>query len=186
MGERSKQLITAGVELLRAHVLGTDTVQGGELSKGRPLRPDPDVVGTEHARNLCEAGAQCRVVPSSDGTQAKVCPRQVLGAHPHSCGDHQPAHEATMMVAQPQLLGDRCGGERCWGRVSGAEAPGAADHRGPWGQPGRNEVVGEDGHQVLCLGAQCEAGVHSCTDWASMASAARRYSPESQSLARCR
>ena len=40
-------------------------------------------------------------------------------------------------------------------------------------------------HKYVLTG-QGESDAHSCTDWASIASAARRYSPASQSLARCR
>ena len=60
----------------------------------------------------------------------------------------------------------------------------SADGRWPRARPGLGQFGGEGAHQVLGLGGEDEADAHSRTDCASIASAARRYSPASQSLAR--
>ena len=185
-GERGEQRVAADVELLGGDLCGTDAVQRRQLRQDRPLGQDPRVIGAESAGGIAEVGVQRRVVAGCGDPQPQIGPGQELRRHAHPAGDHQPAREPPLMTGKVDLFLDRSSGKRCRRGVSGAEGPRAADRRWPRCGPGRGQFGGICVDEVLGLSGQREPGGHDRTDWASIASAARRYSPASQSFARCR
>ncbi len=116
---------------------------------------------------------------------------QVVGAGPQPAGDHQPAQHPPILPRRGALGVE---GQR---RPSldpdpGQERPGIRCRRVTGEHPGGDEIgmIGGDGildvepvgNRLAHPGTAVLAG----SAWASIASAARRYSFSSQSLARCR
>jgi hypothetical protein len=185
-GERGEQRVAADVELLGGDLRGTDAVQRRQLRQDRPLGEDPWVIGAQGVGGIAEVGAQRRVVAGGGDTQPQVGPGQELRRDAHPGGDHQPAREPPLMTGKADLFLDRSSRKRCRRGVTGTEGPRTADIGRPHCGPGRGQFGGVRVDEVLGLSGQRQPGGHGRTDSASIASAARRYSPASQSLARCR
>ena len=145
------------------------------------------MVRAQHGSGGHEPPVQVGEVAPGDGAEPLVGSGQVLGGDPHATGDHQPAGELAQVAGHGQLLLHAEASEAGWAAIVGTEGPGAAQGRCPGPKPGSVEFSGEDRDEILVLLGDPEPGAaHSDTAWASIASAALRYSPASQSLARCR
>lgn len=181
----------------RAEVAGAEPVRGvpaDEYQVGQrgPL-PAPQV-GTEAefgARHL-EALVELGVRASHQLPDLSVAGEQVVGAEPDPAGGDQPVDEPVRGARDTRLLCQRGRGEPAGTAETSTHLPGGVDlggvDRGLDGEVGDKRgdriagvwqvaVRGQRGHR---------APPASVMAWASIASTARRYSPASQSSARCR
>ena len=174
-------------------LLGGQPGQRGDLRQRRPLQAGDDGVEPELGGGRDEPFVEPAVMPGGD--LAEVGPARAPGSPGWAAAVR--SRSASRPPAGPSAAVRTA-------RASGnAAQPGDADpgqerarrrgHRVAGEHPGRDQVGPVGGDQLLDLGAMCAvsrlilgAASPAATACASIASAARRYSRSSQSLARCR
>jgi hypothetical protein len=175
-----------GTELGRRDPVGTHLVHDGDLHQGRPLQLHRLGAEAQVTRYPAEPGEDVVVVTTGNVTHVETCGHQVLSGGGQSAGDHQPTDHPAVLVGLGALLGQAQLAPSA-DADAGEEHPGHRD--GGWaGEHGgllQRSPIGAD-EVFPFLRRNVRRGVHCAAAWASMASAARRYSPASQSFAKCR
>jgi hypothetical protein len=120
--------------------------------------------------------------------QAEIRAPEEVGRDGELAGDHQPRREHGRLLGGLELTGARQLRPAARPLQPPAEGPRGLVGRAPRREPGRAEGCHEPVDLVDLRVGETERGGHHepSAAWASIASDARRYSPASQSLARCR
>ena len=173
-----------GSQLIAGDPLGDHAVDHGDLDELRPLQPNRPGVEAELGGGGAESGVELGMVAAGHLADGKPGAGQVVGAAGEPARHHQPPHHPAVLVRLGTLLAERepLPAVRT---DPGEERPCYGCHRVGGEHPRCDEAVPVGIDQRFDLGAG-KLGGHGFTACASMASAARRYSPANQSLLRCR
>ncbi len=168
--------------------LGGCPRHGGDLGQRGPLQRDI-VLGEPQRRALLdEPGVAGRVPSTRRDSQPQVSAhdQRCIGLQP--LGGEEPGNEPGRPPGRLQLLIEAHRVPAASPVDTSATGPGRLDRRGPGLHAGPLMRLYEAGDTILGDRAEPERGGHQSTisACASIASDARRYSPASHSLARCR
>lgn len=177
-----------GIEVLIGDRARRPTGDRGDLRQDVPLRRGIAVGNTDPRTVFDEPVIVRGAEPAGRDARPQIAAAEQFGIDDDAPGDHQPGGKRSCLGDRVELL------------VRGEPAPaagtgdfGLAGMRGLGGRssrlascgPHRGQIVFDDRRVVY--GQRQRRGRHgACTAWASIASTARRYSPASQSLAKCR
>ena len=160
----------------------------GDLRQDVPLRRGVPA-GNADPGTCCGEPVIVRAAePARRESRPQIAAAEQSGIHGDTAGDHQPGGERPRLGDRVELLlrGEpaKAAGTADLGLAGACRLRGGPAGRAPCG-PHRGEVILDD-RRVLC-GQRQRCGHHgACIACASIASTARRYSPASQSLAKCR
>ena len=168
-------------------LLGGEPGQGRHLDQRRPLQAGDDAVEAEVGGGGAEAFVESPMVVGGDLTEIGPARHQIVGGGHQAPGHDQPADHPPVLERQGALVGQRQAAPTV-GSDPGEEHAGDRRHRVAGEHAGGDKVSSIRGDQVFDVGAPCPGPAHRAagTTWASIASAARRYSFSNQSLASCR
>jgi hypothetical protein len=176
------------VELAVADLIGGDAGDGGDHGQRVPLQGDVARVDPQPLARLDKPGVGVGAERPGGGAQPEVDTPEHVGVDGEPAGHHQPRREGPGLADGVELTGaahlpPATGSLELRAEGAGGLHRGAA--RSPVGGAHRRLVGGDEIDMVGCQG---DGGGHQvlAMAWASIASVARRYSPASQSLARCR
>jgi hypothetical protein len=188
-GRRDQPLAT-GVELGLGQALRRNPREGGDLCDRRPLQPRRLPVEPELGRGLKKPGVELAVNPRRDLADPNPARHQILRCGPQAAGHDQPGHQAAVVASDGALLRERQTRPALHTHAQQERARRRSDLL--LGElTGVLEIRPVGGDQRLHLRVALQAphdasSPASGTICASIASAAARYSPASQSLASCR
>lgn len=183
---RLDECLATGTELGRRNPIGTHLVHDSDLHQGRPLQLHRLGAEAQVTGYPAEPGEQVVVVTTGHVTYVQTSRHQVLGGGGQSAGDHQPTDDPAVLVGLGALLGqaqlappaDADAGEE---HLRHRDGGWAGEHAGLL----QRSPIGAD-EVFPFLRRNVRRGVHCAAAWVSIASAAGRYSPASQSFARWR
>jgi hypothetical protein len=172
-------------------LLGAQPGQRRHLDQRGPLQAADSAVEAELGRGGDEPFVEGPMMVSGDLTEIGATRDQIVGTGPQPARHHQPSHHPAILERQVALGCERQSGPSI-GSDPGEEHAGNRRHGMVGEHAGLDKVRSIRGDKIFDIGAPCRRSAHRVGPWAvgavwaSIASAARRYSFSNQSLARCR
>ncbi len=181
---RRDEHLAAGDELAGRDLIGARLMDDSDFHQGRPLQLHRFGSETEISGDTAELGEELDVMATRDVTNVQSGSDEIVGGRRQPAGDHQPADHPPVLVRLGALVGQT----QLIPPIDTDTREERARHRDrrPSSEHARStHRVLINRHQIFGrFRCRRRRHAHSATVCASIASAARMYSPASQSLAK--